>query len=219
MDIPFFSVIIATFNRNALLKRAINSLLGQIEREWEAIIVDDGSEDDTNEYCISLCREFPSFTYVYQRNQGPAFAREVGIKLSKGRYVTFLDSDDEYEAEHLLLRKRILIENPFIDFLYGGYKVIGSRYVPDIHNPRKLIPLDKCVVGGTFFIRRTVIEKLGGIPKLEYGEDTRLYELAKRNGLIVKKVDFPTYIYHRDHLDSRTKNYTNEKEKQSRKNH
>lgn len=215
MDLPFFSVIIATFNRSELLMRAINSLISQKEKDWEAIIVDDGSDDDTYKFCISLCREFPSFTYVYQRNQGPAFAREVGIKLSKGRYITFLDSDDEYDSEHLSLRKRLLIENPFIDFLYGGYKVIGSKYVPDIHNPKKMISLDECVVGGTFFIRRTVIEKLGGIPKLEYGEDAKLYELAKRNGLIVKKVDFPTYIYHRDHEVSRTKNYKDEKAEES----
>jgi glycosyltransferase involved in cell wall biosynthesis len=210
METPFFSVIITTYNRYHLLQRAVNSLLAQKEKFWEAIIVDDGSQDETYSFCISLCRNDSRFTYVYQKNQGPAFARETGIKISTGQYVTFLDSDDEYEIEHLSLRKRILIENPLIDFLYGGYKVIGSNLVPDIHNPNKLISLDECVVGGTFFIKRAVIGKLGGIPKLKYGEDTKLYELAKKSGLIVKKVDFPTYIYHRDHESSITKNFANE---------
>ncbi len=205
MDLPFFSVVITTYNRLLLVKRAITSLIKQNENDWEAIIVDDGSEDETYEFSISLCRSDNRFAYIFQQNRGPAFARETGIKISKGKYVTFLDSDDEYDLEHLKLRKRILVENPFIDFLYGGYKVIGSKYVPDIHNPNKMISLDECVVGGTFFIRRTVVEKLGGIPKLDYGEDTRLYDLVKKKGLIVKKVEFPTYIYHREHESSRTK--------------
>ncbi|MCX7908730.1 MAG: glycosyltransferase family 2 protein [Ignavibacteria bacterium] len=211
MENPFFSIVIATYNRFELLQRAISSLINQKEKDWESIIVDDGSKDDTYAYSISLCRKDNRFKYVYIQNQGPAFAREVGINISRGKYITFLDSDDEYEEEHLSLRKRILIENPFIDFLYGGFKVIGSKFVPDIHNPQKLISLDECVVGGTFFIRRTIIPKLGGIPKLEYGEDVKLYELVKKSGLIVKKVEFPTYIYHREHEVSRTKKIYDEK--------
>lgn len=207
MENTFFSIVIATYNRNDLLARAVQSLLAQKEKDWEAIIVDDGSSDETYFYCINLCKNDTRFSYIYKQNEGPAYARESGIKLSKGRYVTFLDSDDEYEPDHLILRKRILIENPFIDFLYGGFRVIGSNFVPDLYNPNKIISIDQCVVGGTFFIRRTLIEKLGGIPKIEYGEDTRLYQLVKSKGLIVKKVDFPTYIYHREHLESRTKSY------------
>lgn len=207
MKNPFFTIIVSTYNRNSLLQRAITSLLNQNDKDWECIIVDDGSQDDTYSYCIPLCKQDSRFYYVYQSNLGPAYARETGIKLANGRYVTFLDSDDEYEPEHLTLRKRLLIENPFIDFLFGGYKVIGSKFVPDIHNPNKLILLDKCVVGGTFFIKKSVINKLGGIPKLEYGEDAKLFEIAKRAGLIIKRVEFPTYIYHREHEISRTKGY------------
>ncbi len=210
MEIPFFSVIITTYNRNELIQRAINSLLNQSESQWEAIIVDDGSNDNTYQYSIEICKKDERFCFVYQSNKGSAFAREIGLKISKGRYVTFLDSDDEYEKDHLQLRKRILIENPFIDFLYGGYKVIGSNFVPDLHNPNRLIPLDECVVGGTFFIRRTILNKLGGIPKLEYAEDAKLFELAKKGNLIIKKVDYPTYIYHRDHENSQTKVFLNE---------
>lgn len=210
MENPFFSIVITTYNRFELLKRAIQSLLNQKELFWEGIIVDDGSTDETFSFCIALCRRDQRFSYIYKQNEGPAFAREVGIKLSKGKYITFLDSDDEYESEHLILRKRLLIENPFIDFLYGGYRVIGSKFVPDMYNPNKLISLDECVVGGTFFIRSSVIDRLGGIPKIEYGEDAKLYELVKSKGLIVKKVDFPTYIYHREHEFSRTKNYSSD---------
>ncbi len=201
---PFFSIVVTTYNRSDFLRRAINSLLCQTERDWEAIIVDDGSRDDTFVYCLDICKKHPRFTYIYRSNKGTPHARQTGIGLAYGKYITFLDSDDEYTPEHLQLRKRILIENPFIDFLYGGYEVVGSTMVPDIHNPRVMISLDQCVVGGTFFIRRSIIEKLGGIPQIEYGDDARLYELVRQKNFIVKRVEFPTYVYHRDHKDSKT---------------
>lgn len=207
MKNPFFTIVVSTFNRSSMLQRAISSLIQQTEKDWECIIVDDGSQDDTFAFCIPLCKQDGRFFYFYQNNSGPAYAREAGIKLATGMYVTFLDSDDEYEPDHLILRKRLLVENPFIDFLYGGYKVIGSKFVPDIHNPNKLISLDNCVVGGTFFIKKSVISKLGGIPKLKYGEDAKLFEIAKKAGLIIKRVEYPTYIYHRDHEISRTKGF------------
>lgn len=206
MDLPpFFSIVVTTYNRRHLLERAIKSIIAQIEQEWEAIIVDDGSGDSTHEYCIKLCKTDQRFSYFYHQNQGTPFARQIGLNIAIGLYITFLDSDDEYTPEHLLLRKRILIENPLIDFLYGGYSVVGSRFVPDLHNPNKLISLDKCVVGGTFFIRRTSLNRIGGIPKIHYGDDAKLYEIAKSKGLVVRKVYFPTYIYHREHSESKTK--------------
>ncbi len=204
---PFFSVIITTYNRFDLLPRAINSLLNQTEKDWEAIIVDDGSEDETYEFSIGIARKHPNITYIYRTNRGTPHSRQTGINLAQGYYITFLDSDDEYLPEHLKLRKRILIENPLIDFLYGGYQVVGSKFVPDIHNPNKLISLDNCVVGGTFFIRKSIISQIGGIPQIEYGDDARLYQILKEKRFIVRKVNFPTYIYHRDHPDSKTFTY------------
>lgn len=204
---PFFSIIVTTYNRRNLLERAVQSILAQIEQEWEAIIVDDGSDDSTYKYCIKLCKNDPRFSYFYHQNQGTPFARQIGLNIATGLYITFLDSDDEYTPKHLQFRKRILIENPLIDFLYGGYSVVGSSLVPDIYNPNKLISLDKCVVGGTFFIRRASLNRIGGIPKIHYGDDAKLYEIAKSMGLIIRKVDFPTYIYHREHSETKTKDF------------
>lgn len=204
---PFFSVIITTYNRLILLERSINSLFKQTEQDWEAIIVDDGSSDKTFEFCIDLCKLDNRLKYIYQQNQGTPFARQIGLNIAGGKFITFLDSDDEYSPQHLQLRKRILIENPLIEFLYGGYCVVGSKFVPDLYNPNKLISLDECVVGGTFFIRRTAFDRIGGIPKIQYGDDAKLFELAKSKGLIIKKVEFPTYIYHREHNNSNTKNF------------
>jgi glycosyltransferase involved in cell wall biosynthesis len=200
--VPFISVIITTYNRLELLKRAVNSLLVQIETDWEAIIVDDGSTDDTFIYSRELCQENPKFRYLYQSNRGVTGAKNAGILAASGVFVTFLDSDDEYHAEHLDLRRKILLQYPELDFLYGGAKIIGDQYVPDADNPDKLINLEECVIGGTFFILREKALELGGFPFVEYSEDSALYKNAIENELTIAKIDINTYIYHRDTPDS-----------------
>jgi len=200
--VPFISVVITTYNRLELLKRAVNSLLGQIETDWEAIIVDDGGNDDTYLYARELCQENPKFRYLYHSNRGVTGAKNAGISAAVGIFVTFLDSDDEYHPEHLDLRRKILLQYPELDFLYGGAKIIGDPYVPDVNNPEELINLEECVIGGTFFILREKALELGGFPFVEYSEDSALYKNAIENELTIAKIDINTYIYHRDTPDS-----------------
>ena len=96
---PAFSVIIPTYNRADFLPRAIQSILKQTFRDFELIIVDDGSTDNTEEVVggISNAR----VRYFYQQNRGVSAARNFGATLSKGQYTTFLDSDDEVLPEWL----------------------------------------------------------------------------------------------------------------------
>lgn len=85
-----FSVIIPTYNRLPLLKQAIQSVLAQTMKNYELIVVDDGSTDGTIEYLDALS----NVTVTKQANQGPAAARNAGAKVAKGDYLAFLDSDD-----------------------------------------------------------------------------------------------------------------------------
>ncbi len=195
---PFFSVIIATYNRKATIVRAINSLISQTETDWEAIVIDDGSIDDTRLEINKLLQDHKNIKYLKQSNKGAAESKNTGIQLAKGSFFTFLDSDDEYESSHLESRKKILLENPELKFLSGGLKVIGSPFVPDRFNSSKQIHLDNCEVGGTFFIEKELMSHLKGFNNILLGEDSDLYDRVLKTGSSMHKTELPTYIYHKE---------------------
>src|SRR5690625_5134 len=196
MTIPFFSVVIATYNREKLLKRALNSLCLQTEKDWELIVIDDGSTDQTKEIVKEYAELKPQ--YFFQENKGFIRAKNAGIKRSKGKFITFLDSDDEYAPDHLQLRKKFLRENPQTEFLHGGVKIIGQPYVPDVNQPDKKIHLSECFIGGTYFLSKKAVEILKGYGSTALSTDFDMMQRAISKGLTIEKVDFPTYIYHRD---------------------
>jgi glycosyltransferase involved in cell wall biosynthesis len=87
----FFSVIIPTYNRSALLREALDSVFAQTFTDYEAIVVDDGSTDDTHEVIAGYGDRV---RFYRQENRGPGEARNLGIQNATGKYVAFLDSDD-----------------------------------------------------------------------------------------------------------------------------
>lgn len=204
--IPFFSVILTTYNRSALLVRALDSLINQSENDWEAVIIDDGSTDDTVDRVAPFLKLGKKINYVRQKAQGATAAKNAGIHLSKGRYVTFLDSDDEYYPCHLQSRKIILEANPDAGFLYGGVKVTGSPYVPDRWDYGKMVHLNDCSVGGTFFIKRELCILLGGFADIPLGNDADFFDRINKAGVLKIKTNDRTYIYHRENSNSITNN-------------
>lgn len=106
---PLISIITATYNRAHLLPRAINSVLNQSYRNFEMIIVDDGSSDNTEE----VARSFDDKRVLYHkhaRNRGMLAARNKGFDLAKGEYVALLDDDDELLPEALEIAVHKLVE-------------------------------------------------------------------------------------------------------------
>jgi len=97
--LPLFSVVIPAYNRAGIIARTIDSVLAQTFTDFEIIVVDDGSTDDLKK----ICGEYHSskIHYVYQDNAGSNPARNNGVKNARGHYVSFLDSDDTWEAEYL----------------------------------------------------------------------------------------------------------------------
>ena len=204
MSEPFFSVIIATYNRAQLLQKALNSLISQTTDDWEAIIIDDESTDDTYSRILPYLRSYRQIRYLRKPHSGCAMSKNAGICLSVGKFITFLDSDDEYDPMHLDLRKKILMEDHSIRFLYGGTNIIGNQYVPDRFDNEKSVSLNDCVIGGTFCIERNTIFQLKGFWKISLGEDADLFERAKKSGILIIETKLPTYIYHHETEDSIT---------------
>lgn len=201
---PFFSVILTTYNRAALLQRALDSLIVQTETDWEAIIVDDGSTDNTETQVHRYLENDSRIKYVYQNNTGYSFSKNTGIFLSRGKFITFLDSDDEYLPDHLETRKTILMSHPATQFLYGGAKVAGNQFVPDRYNYRKIISLSECVIGGTFFIKKEIAVSLNGFNDIPMGSDADFFERVTKTPAIVRETFIPTYLYHREDENSLT---------------
>lgn len=98
------SVVVPTYNQPEFLQRALASVRAQTSTNWEAIIIDDGSEE-TNQQAIAAfvgAMQDPRIRVLYsKKNRGPSRARNLGIRLSRGRYISFLDADDVWDPEKL----------------------------------------------------------------------------------------------------------------------
>lgn len=203
---PEVSVILSVFNREQYLQRCIDSLLGQSYQNWELIAIDDGSEDNSFEILMEYQSNYPGINIIRHKNMKLPLSRNKGIMASKGKFITFLDSDDEYTQDHLLKRVQYLNNHTEVDMIQGGVDIIGNEYVRDKNNPLKLIHLSECTIGATFFGRRYVFIMLNGFRNLEYSEDSDFLERAEKC-FHVEKVDFNTYKYYREAPDSITNNY------------
>jgi len=138
---PRVSVIIPTYNRRNLLGRAINSVLNQNYQDFELIIVDDGSTDNTVKLVKSFNYEIIKYIR-HDKNRGVSAARNTGIRVAKGDYIAFQDSDDEWMPEKLERQIRAFeTASPVIGIVYTGrYRIINNQ--KDYAPPTKLTPRD-----------------------------------------------------------------------------
>lgn len=200
-DSPLISIILCTYNRAHLVTRAMASVLTQSYRNWELIIIDDGSADDTGQVVMPVVKSDPRITYFYHANTGLPRSRNIGITLASGEYTTFLDSDDEYRDNHLSVRIEAMEHKPSPALLYGGIEYVGpveKQYAPDAQRPGRKIHLSKCYASATFFARTSVFKKLKGFCNLPFAEDLDFIRRAHKKGLKIEKMKEPTYRYYVD---------------------
>jgi glycosyltransferase involved in cell wall biosynthesis len=153
MSSPLISVIIPTFNRAYSLPRAINSALNQTHGNVEVIVVDDGSTDETEELTKSTYATEPRVRMVRQANAGVSAARNHGLALAKGEFISFLDSDDEWYLWKLSVELACLnfvpdagmiwtdmdaigpdgtvVKHKYLKTMYGAYQRLGERSLFD----------------------------------------------------------------------------------------
>ncbi|MFZ2282380.1 MAG: glycosyltransferase family 2 protein [Lutibacter sp.] len=126
MNRPLVSIIVPCFNQAQYMDEALQSVLDQTYINWECIVVNDGSPDNTEEVAKKWVAKDNRFKYLHQENSGVSFARNYGIKMAEGKYIQFLDSDDILEANKINSQVQIMEINPNIDIVYGS-----SRYFFD----------------------------------------------------------------------------------------
>ncbi|TWT33779.1 Chondroitin synthase [Posidoniimonas corsicana] len=127
MSTPLVSVYIPTFNRAHLIEASINSVLEQTFTDWELIIVDDGSSDNTRAVVEGLTSHVAGrVTYSRHENRGLFYCRNRGAELARGKYVAPLDSDDAWRPYHLQACVDALESNPEVDWVYGSLRRVDS---------------------------------------------------------------------------------------------
>jgi glycosyltransferase involved in cell wall biosynthesis len=112
---PKFSVIIPTYNRVFCIKRAIDSVLFQYYKNFEIIIIDDGSTDNTEQFINETYKneiENQLIRYFKIEHHGASKARNTALKNAKNEWITYLDSDDEYDVNFLKTVSKCIIQNP-----------------------------------------------------------------------------------------------------------
>lgn len=115
---PKFSIILPTYNRGHLISTAIESVIAQSVTDWELIVIDDGSTDDTKDVVFSF--QDSRILYGYQENKGRSIARNAGLHNARGIWVCFLDSDDWYLEDHLEAFEKGMTENPQAELFKTG---------------------------------------------------------------------------------------------------
>lgn len=139
-NLSLVSVIIPTFNYGHFIGATLESLLAQTYRNWECIIIDDGSSDNTHDVVETFCSRDTRFKYIYQENKGMSAARNIGIKEAAGSYIQFLDADDLLEKRKFESQVKFLVENPDIDMVY-----CDARYFPSEEPDKQYAGIDGSV--------------------------------------------------------------------------
>lgn len=124
------SIIIPIYNVENYLVRSLDSIKNQDYRNWEAILINDGSSDSSKKICEAYCNDDSRFTLINQKNQGSGAARNKGLQNAKGDYVCFVDPDD-YLATNALSGIISIINNYHPNLIINGYYEISEKGIKE----------------------------------------------------------------------------------------
>jgi glycosyltransferase involved in cell wall biosynthesis len=201
------SILLTTLNRGTLISKAIDSVLAQTYSNWELLISDDGSTDNTSAVVKKYLERDPRIKYFFHEQVGAPISRNFVAKKAEGNYLAVIDSDDWYRTDHLSVQFEFLKSHQ-ADIVYSPVVVSGSEanaYVSHKDDRTKKIRVTDCVCAGTFVMRRQSFELLKGFKELPYAEDPDLVERALALKMKVLKNRLSTYIYNVDSPGSITK--------------
>ena len=205
------SVIVPVFRVEEYLPRCITSVLEQTYKNWELILIDDGSPDRCGEICDRYAQEYESVTVIHQPNHGVSVARNVGIAAAKGGYILFVDPDDWIAPDMIdtMLKEgkgAELIVCGFTDFY--EYEDGTTEQIPDTiwrkqQNPFVTNDPDYDVLCKTSIVwnklfRRDVVGDIRFNPELAYGEDSLFTASVLGNVHSAVLIPKPYYFYYRN---------------------
>jgi len=134
MNSPHVTVVVPTYNNASLLPETIDKILAQSFTDFDLIIVDDGSSDDT---AAVIRRGYPQVTYIAQSNRGPAAARNAGVNVARGEFIAFCDHDDLWQLDHLQALLDGFAAHPDAALMFDNAEYFGAGV------PAKKLHLDE----------------------------------------------------------------------------
>jgi len=204
---PAVTVVIPTFNRGAIVVRAIRSVLGQTCQDWELIVVDDDSTDGTEQAVKGLSDN--RIKYIrHDRNRGADAARNTGIRYAQGEYVAFLDSDDEWPPEKLQKELEVFrSSDPAVGLVYTGKMILDETgRVLEIRMATKSgwvydALLDSNFIGSSSLVtvKKQALERVGGFDETLVSHQD--WDLCLRVARVFRIASVPNCLVKR-HLSS-----------------
>lgn len=176
---PKVSIIIPVYNAEETIQRCIESVICQTEKNWELLLIDDGSHDGSRDICVSYVKSDTRISVIHKENGGVSSARNAGLNVAKGEYITFIDADD-YIKETFL--EKMLAHSPADLIICGFYNPQGKDFVPNEFNGNIALNGEflKKLIEDPFYLdtpwcklfKRNIIRKT----RLSFDEDLRLSE-------------------------------------------
>ena len=158
---PDISVVMPTYNRKGSLREALVALLEQWTKNYEVIVVDDGSTDGTVQVLQEMSKEYKYLRFYTQSNQGPAAARNLGISHAKGKIIAFTDDDCEVSKTWVLMIRKSFELNPEVVALQGRTTTDREKITPFTHqidNEHGFNTIPTCNAA----YRTEILNRLGG---------------------------------------------------------
>ena len=182
---PTVSVIIPTYNRSNFILETLESVFAQTYSDYEIIVINDGSTDDTEDILKPLISS-GSIRYLFQANQGESAARNHGIRLAHGRYIAFLDSDDLILPKKLEKQVEFLENNPEIGFVHSSFvrfndsgEEIGFRDTSHLTGwvyPDYLLDWSVLIPPSTVMVCAEIFSEVGGfLVGMRWGPDLDMW--------------------------------------------
>lgn len=169
---PKISIIIPFFNSELTLSRAVKSVVSQDFKDWELILVNDGSSDNSEEIAKEYLKNKRVF-YLFQKNKGVSAARNAGASAATGEWLVFLDSDDLLLPGTLCKMEAEIQQNPTCEYFHFGVSYTKGQEREDWF-PSHSSHLSK--LAGSFLIKKSVFYRVGGYDeKLKFSENTELF--------------------------------------------
>jgi hypothetical protein len=204
-----FSVVIPLYNKQAEIARCIRSVQAQTLKNFEVIIIDDGSQDEGPAIAALLCETDDRIRLFRQPNQGVAAARNKGVSLARAQYIAFLDADDELLPNHLTLFSQLAEQYPEAGMLFSAYWIdrgegwrrrvcVPRRFLSRHTNsvPNYFLLPDGCIQTCSVVVRKDGYETIGGERKM-YAEDIDM-SLRMAAAYPVAYSPIPTSVWHVD---------------------